>query len=121
VRRLAQYRLLAAVLLGAALGVGIGFSVWSSSPIQHSVRTHTATPTLTEPDRHLSAIVPQVTGELLSQAEARLVAEGLNFSLRMASSSSVPESLVITESPSAGVRVAQGSQVDLTISSGPPD
>lgn len=61
-----------------------------------------------------------VVGESPAQAEATLSAIKLQASFVPDSSPSVPLSIVMAESPRADSRVAQGSVVTLTQSSGPP-
>lgn len=64
---------------------------------------------------------PNVVGLSQSAAQTALVAANLAVgSVSTASSNSVPAGNVISQNPPAGTAVAQGSAVDLVVSSGPP-
>jgi beta-lactam-binding protein with PASTA domain/predicted Ser/Thr protein kinase len=63
--------------------------------------------------------VPNVTGETEQAASARLRANGLGVSPSLASSATVADGRVISQSPVAGSRVEKGSRVNIVVSSGP--
>jgi eukaryotic-like serine/threonine-protein kinase len=63
--------------------------------------------------------VPNVTGETEQAASARLRAAGLGISPSLASSATVADGRVISQSPVAGSRVEKGSRVSIVVSSGP--
>jgi serine/threonine-protein kinase len=63
--------------------------------------------------------VPDVLGQSESSARAELEAAGFQVSVTEAPSDDTPEGLVSAQSPSAGSQVADGSTVQITISTGP--
>jgi eukaryotic-like serine/threonine-protein kinase len=63
--------------------------------------------------------VPNVTGETEQAASARLRANGLTTAPSLASSATVADGRVISQSPVAGSRVEKGSRVSIVVSSGP--
>lgn len=63
--------------------------------------------------------VPNVVGKTQSQAESTLTAAGLKTSVTQQSSLTVPSGQVISQNPSAGIKVAIGTTVTITVSSGP--
>jgi serine/threonine-protein kinase len=63
--------------------------------------------------------VPNVTGETEQVASARLRAKGLDVAPSLASSATVADGRVISQSPVAGSRVENGSRVRIVVSSGP--
>jgi len=63
--------------------------------------------------------VPNVTGETEQAASARLRAAGLGSSPSLASSATVADGRVISQSPPAGSRAEEGSRVSIVVSSGP--
>jgi serine/threonine-protein kinase len=63
--------------------------------------------------------VPNVTGETEQAASARLRAKGLGVTPSLASSATVADGRVISQSPVAGSRVEKGSRVRIVVSSGP--
>ncbi|HST32478.1 MAG TPA: Stk1 family PASTA domain-containing Ser/Thr kinase, partial [Solirubrobacteraceae bacterium] len=63
--------------------------------------------------------VPNVTGETEQAASARLRTQGLGVSPSLASSATVADGRVISQSPVAGSRVEKGSRVRIVVSSGP--
>ncbi len=63
--------------------------------------------------------VPNVTGETEQAASARLRAAGLGSSPSLASSATVADGRVISQSPVAGSRAEKGSRVSIVVSSGP--
>jgi beta-lactam-binding protein with PASTA domain len=65
-----------------------------------------------------SVVVPKVTGESSSTAEAALLAKGFNVSTNYQHNSAA-QGTVIAESPAAGKSVSKGSTIILTVSSGP--
>lgn len=70
--------------------------------------------------RHLY-VVPDVTGG--SQREASLQVQSRQLQvgrMNYASSTSVPQGVVVSQRPAAGTRVARGARVDLVVSSGSP-
>jgi hypothetical protein len=63
--------------------------------------------------------VPELTGSLLSAAATTLAGVGLSLGTTTTASSTAAEGVVISHTPSAGTPVAPGSQVAVTVSSGP--
>src|SRR5881275_1474997 len=64
--------------------------------------------------------VPDVVGQTQAAAASAITGAGLTVgAVTMQSSSTVAAGSVISESPSAGTKVASGSAVDLVVSSGP--
>lgn len=63
--------------------------------------------------------VANVTGETEQAASARLRAQGLGATPSLASSATVADGRVISQSPVGGSRVEKGSRVDIVVSSGP--
>jgi serine/threonine-protein kinase len=63
--------------------------------------------------------VPNVTGESEQAASARLRARGLGAAPSLASSATVADGRVISQSPVGGSRVEKGSRVSIVVSSGP--
>lgn len=65
--------------------------------------------------------VPNVVGDTQAAATTAITGAGLKVgTVTMASSTSVPSGSVISEDPTAGTKVATGSAVNLTVSSGAP-
>jgi serine/threonine-protein kinase len=62
--------------------------------------------------------VPSVTGQTQSQASAALEAASFKVSVKTATSSSVAQGTVISQTPAAGVTAVAGSTVAITVSSG---
>jgi eukaryotic-like serine/threonine-protein kinase len=63
--------------------------------------------------------VPNVTGETEQAASAKLRAVDLSAAPSLASSATVASGRVISQSPTGGSRVSQGSRVSIVVSSGP--
>jgi beta-lactam-binding protein with PASTA domain/predicted Ser/Thr protein kinase len=63
--------------------------------------------------------VPSVTGQSEQAAGATLRRQGLNPLPSLASSTTIPTGLVISQSPGAGRSVEKGSQVKIVVSGGP--
>jgi serine/threonine-protein kinase len=70
--------------------------------------------------RHLY-VVPDVTGGSQREASLQIQSRQLKVGrMNYASSTSVPEGVVISQRPAAGTRVASGARVNLEVSSGSP-
>lgn len=68
-----------------------------------------------------SVSVPNVVGETQSAATAAITAAGLTVgTVTTQSSTTVASGSVISQSPTASTSVAQGTSINLTVSSGPP-
>ena len=63
--------------------------------------------------------VPNVVGDDVSTATSKLTGAGLKVTQNSASSASVPSGQVISQNPSAGIQVAIGTTVTITVSTGP--
>ena len=63
--------------------------------------------------------VPNVTGETEQAAAARLRASGLSTAPSLASSATVADGRVISQSPTAASKAASGTRVSIVVSSGP--
>ena len=61
---------------------------------------------------------PVSTGLTVSQAQAQLAGVGLTWTVKPVPSSTIPKGIVESSDPAAGVKVAQGTSVILTVSSG---
>jgi eukaryotic-like serine/threonine-protein kinase len=62
--------------------------------------------------------VPAVTGETSQQATAALAREGFQFTTSSQASATVPNNIVITQTPTAGSSISKGSTVAIVVSSG---
>jgi len=79
-------------------------------------------PNLPECDRHNappSVKVPNVVGKSLDVAKQTLTDLGFDVSINYSPSSFVPKGQVVAQSPSEGSEIAQGSGVEIAVSSGP--
>jgi beta-lactam-binding protein with PASTA domain len=65
--------------------------------------------------------VPDVSGMTEEEAQTALTAAGLQVQTTEESSETVPAGQVISQTPEPGLTVAQGSIVNLVVSSGPED
>ena len=63
--------------------------------------------------------VPSLVGQTQADAQAALVAAGLVADITITTSSTVPSGSVISQNPAADTSVANGSSVNLVVSSGP--
>ena len=63
--------------------------------------------------------VPDVVGKTQAEAQSALSAVGLSTNVTQQSSITVPSGQVISQNPSAGIKVAIGTTVTITVSSGP--
>lgn len=63
--------------------------------------------------------VPDVVGKTQSEAQSALSDVGLKTNVSQQSSATVPSGEVISQNPSAGIKVAIGTTVTITVSSGP--
>ena len=64
-------------------------------------------------------LVPDVTGKSSANAKSTLEQAGLTYNITSVYSSKVDKDLVVSQSPQAGKRVEQGTQVALSVSRGP--
>jgi eukaryotic-like serine/threonine-protein kinase len=93
----------------AQLGVIWADGIWNTSIWNTAIWAQAA----------VQATVPDVVGETEANAIAAVEAEGLVANVKRAYSSSVLEGLVISQNPTAGSEVDEGSSVRITISRGP--
>jgi eukaryotic-like serine/threonine-protein kinase len=63
--------------------------------------------------------VPDVEGRTVNQAQNALLEAGLRVRIREEASDDVAANRVISQNPEAGISVAQGTQVTITVSTGP--
>ena len=63
--------------------------------------------------------VPNVVGKTQAEAQTLLSNAGLNVNVSQQSSATVPKNEVMSQNPSAGIKVAIGTTVTITVSSGP--
>lgn len=63
--------------------------------------------------------VPNVVGKTQGQAQSDLSKAGLSANVTQQNSATVPSGTVISQNPSAGIKVAIGTTVTITVSSGP--
>ena len=63
--------------------------------------------------------VPNVVGKTQAEAQTLLSNAGLNVNVSQQSSATVPKDQVMSQNPSAGIKVAIGTTVTITVSSGP--
>ncbi|MHB1582717.1 MAG: PASTA domain-containing protein [Acidimicrobiales bacterium] len=110
-RRLAVGLIGLAVLLG--LGAALALNFIGGGPSSTKTYNPSAT-TVTGVD------VPNVIGMSTVQAGNELRASGMAVTTAEQPSTAVPTNVVISQAPAAGSRVARGSVVTLTVSSGPP-
>ncbi|MGI8572390.1 MAG: Stk1 family PASTA domain-containing Ser/Thr kinase [Solirubrobacteraceae bacterium] len=66
------------------------------------------------------ATVPEVRGDTVAAAKAKLRGAGLTWSISNAVSTATAPGLVISENPSVGSQAAVGSTIDLTVAKAPP-
>ena len=64
--------------------------------------------------------MPPVVGESQTQAAADLTRAGFNVHTKQQASASVPAGNVISQSPGANVKAANGSTVTITVATAPP-
>ncbi len=102
----------------AAVAAGNG-AMTGTAPYQLSNMTADTTVTATFVRTQLLVTVPDLTGMPVSQAWTVLIGAGLMVSVAEESSDTVPVGQVIRQTPAAGIQVALGTQVGLTVSSGP--
>lgn len=63
--------------------------------------------------------VPDVTGSTVAKAQSALEQDGLTYNVTSVYSDEVAKDIVISQSPQAGKRVEQGTQIALSVSRGP--
>lgn len=90
--------LIAVLIFGAAVGISL---FWNS------------------PDQNL--FVPDMTGQDVAYASATFVNMGFVVELSYAPSETIPEGLVITQTPQPGSKANKGDMVTLTVSTGPAE
>jgi beta-lactam-binding protein with PASTA domain len=93
--------LLAAVMSGAAL--------WRTRHLSSS-----------EPSGSVQVDVPDGTNKSVYAAGQALNGVKLKFKVVRAPSATVAKQVVISQTPAAGTKVMEGSEVELTVSNGPP-
>src|SRR5207248_3081778 len=95
-------------------------SVLSESPPACTTLSRSSPVNLVVSSGPAQIAVPNVVGQTQAAAASALTGAGLTVgAVTMQSSSTVAAGNVISESPSAGTRVASGSAVNLVVSSGP--
>src|SRR6184192_469545 len=96
--------------------LGVPISVIHSRVVRGATQADVQLPSSPGP----KVAVPNVVGQTQAAAASALTGAGLTVgAVTMQSSSTVAAGNVISESPSAGTRVASGSAVNLVVSSGP--
>lgn len=106
---------IAAALVAAGLAVGLAVGLGGGTSGRRTVRPPASTTTTTA-----VAVLPTVRGESASGAADALSAVGVHITMEQAPSAVVAQGYVIKQAPAAGAKVALGSIVTLTVSSGPP-
>lgn len=106
---------IAAALVAAGLAVGLAVGLGGGASGRRAVRPPASTTTTTA-----VAVLPTVRGESASGAADALSAVGVHITMEQAPSAVVTQGYVIKQAPAAGAKVALGSIVTLTVSSGPP-
>ncbi|MGO9371143.1 MAG: PASTA domain-containing protein, partial [Syntrophobacteraceae bacterium] len=120
----------AAAITGAGLVVGTVTTASSSTVPSGSVISQSPTSgTLVLPGSSVNIVVstgptqvaaPNVVGDTQAEATTAITGAGLVVgTVTTASSSTVPSGSVISQNPTSGTSVAQGSAVNLVVSSGP--
>ena len=94
--------------------------VISQSPVAGTQSTPGSVVTLTVSKGIKQGTVPDVTGTSQTAATRTLQAAGFGVSVRTASSTSVDEGQVMSQSPAGGVTAVAGTTVVITISTGAP-
>lgn len=103
-----------------------GWAVWhyydttptSSGP--QSVETPKSNDEVVDPAVGESVVVPDVVGREAMPAAVQLQQKGLAVTIVRSPSIAVPERIVIEQDPAAGTEAPAGTEVELTISTGPP-
>lgn len=105
---------------------GSGWAVWRYYDTAPTKATPTERVTTPEDDGTAvtvledGVVVPDAVGRLAMAGALRLQRAGLAVTLNTSPSILVPEAVVIEQQPEAGVRVAPGTVVEITVSTGPP-
>ena len=107
---------IAAALVAAGLAVGLAVGLAGGTSGRRTVRPPASTTTTTT----AVAVLPTVRGQPASSAADALSAVGVHITMEQAPSAVVAQGYVIKQAPAAGAKVALGSIVTLTVSSGPP-
>ncbi|KQB84634.1 Stk1 family PASTA domain-containing Ser/Thr kinase [Corynebacterium oculi] len=96
-------------------------SVIRSNPAAGSTLQEGASVQLTVSSGKEVTDVPNLTGMTLQQASSALQAVGLSLNSQATEeeSDSVPEGQILQQNPAAGTQISKGSQVSVTVSSGP--
>ena len=102
---------IAAALVAAGLSIGLAVGLGRSTPAERTPPRSTSTTTT-------AVVVPTVVGKPASNAVAVLSALGLENAEELESSVVAPKGTVVSQGPVAGDKVAPGSTVTLTVSSG---
>jgi hypothetical protein len=106
---------------------GSGWAVWhyyGTTP-KSPDSTSTDAPRQAGPDvspttEGVVVVVPDVVGREAMPAALQLQQKRLGITIVRSSSIAVPERIVIAQDPAAGTEVPSGTEVELTISTGPP-
>jgi beta-lactam-binding protein with PASTA domain len=103
-------KLAAAAILLAFLSVALSAAaIWRSRNISH------------QPDSASALVaVPDTTNLNLYKAGSDLEALQLTFVVKPTPSIEVPKNRVMSQDPAPGTSVAAGTQIELTVSAGPP-
>ena len=91
-----------------------------SSAAATTSATPTASPTPTPTPAPVLVAVPNVVCASAADAQKSVQNAGLKFVGTLAPNRNVPKFAVVSEAPAAGTQAAQGSEVTVTISTGPP-
>jgi hypothetical protein len=105
------YLLLAVLMLGTALGLGLGLTEAPSASTHQTNRPNGVATPHKSPSAAPLVAVPDVLGLSLAVAEGTLSAAGFEFIV-----TNIPGSVVVTEEPVAGSLLAKGSVVSLSMS-----
>jgi serine/threonine-protein kinase len=101
-------------IVAAVLSIGLsGLAMWRTN---HAPKPAKAPPTTAAG----LVAVPDVTNVNVYVVGNNLQAIALTYSITKSPSASVPRLNVISQDPAAGTQVPQGTNVKLTVSSGPP-
>jgi eukaryotic-like serine/threonine-protein kinase len=93
-------------------------NVISQDPAAGGQAPKGTTVTLTVSKGQQSAVVPDVTGKSQSSATSALEGAGFKVAVKTASSSSVAQGNVVSQTPGGGVTAVPGTTVTITVSSG---
>jgi hypothetical protein len=107
-------KLATAAILAAALAMVMsGAALWRTRHLSSSKNNSTVS-------NGSEVAVPDATNKIAYVAGAEMSQLKLKYKLTRTPSATVAKSMVISQNPAPGTKVPPGTQVELTVSSGPP-